>query len=189
MRSHAVSEAVRLAIITGGLSILLALAIVALMRNRVTGPLNGIARAMGDMAAGNLDREVPHTDLTDEVGAINNALVEIKRSVAERAAASAETEMAAQRRIVSALGNGLSALKAGRLTHVIHEDFPGEYRVLREDFNAALLALRDIIGDVNQASDSVRTGAHEISSAANDLARRTGRRLPRSKKPQERSAA
>ncbi len=171
--SQDLAQALRLGLIVAAFGMVLAIGIVALMRHRVTGPLSRISDAMRDMANGNLDRTVPHADLSDEVGQISNALTAIKQTVADRAAATAEREMAAQRTIVAALGEALAALKSGMLGHTITQEFPGEYRVLREDFNAALASMATIMSDVSDTSGNVRTGAHEISSAADDLARRT----------------
>ncbi|NWM30031.1 methyl-accepting chemotaxis protein, partial [Escherichia coli] len=49
---------------------------------------------------------------------------------------------------------------------------PG-YAALKTDFNAALGALRGLIGTVMESAATIRTGSHEIAQAAEDLARRT----------------
>ena len=139
----------------------------------VVAPLARMTQAMADMADGNLDREVPDTDLDNEVGDIGRALVAIKTSVAARARTEGESQMAAQRQVVSALGNGLSNLKAGRLGAPITQSFPQNYEVLRNDFNDTSATMAEVMRKITQSVQTVRSGAGEIAAAASDLARRT----------------
>ncbi|HWU03581.1 MAG TPA: methyl-accepting chemotaxis protein, partial [Novosphingobium sp.] len=78
-----------------------------------------------------------------------------------------------QRQVTGALEEALAALKHGRLGHRIHSAFPTEYEQLRHDFNATMETLGTQIAEVARSSTAVRTGAGEISAAAQDLARRT----------------
>ena len=156
-------------------SLALAAGIVLLFRHRLSAPLTKLIDAMQEIAGGNIDHAIPGEDLTDEVGDIGRALASIKLSVAARSAADAESQMAVQRKVVGALGEGLSALKAGRLTASINEPFPGEYERLRADFNDALATTADLIRQLADTAHSVSNGANEISSAASDLAMRTER--------------
>jgi len=139
----------------------------------VVAPLARMTQAMADMADGNLDREVPDTELDNEVGDIGRALVAIKTSVAARARTEGESQMAAQRQVVSALGNGLSNLKAGRLGEPITQSFPQDYEVLRNDFNDTSATMAEVMRKITQSVQTVRSGAGEIAAAASDLARRT----------------
>jgi methyl-accepting chemotaxis protein len=86
--------------------------------------------------------------------------------------------MAVQRQVVGSLGEGLAALREGRLTATITQTFPGEYEQLRTDFNAALSSLADLMRQVAGTAQAVRSGANEISAAASDLAVRTQGRPP-----------
>ncbi|KPF78315.1 hypothetical protein IP83_18510 [Novosphingobium sp. AAP93] len=148
---------------------------VLVIRQRLSMPLTKLVDAMQDMAHGNLDRPIPGEDLTDEIGNVSHALGAIKRGVAARSAAEAESQMAVQREVVEALGNALSALQNGRLNATISRPFPGNYERLRSDFNDALTTLVELITQVSDAAQRVGNGANEISSAATDLAGRTER--------------
>jgi methyl-accepting chemotaxis protein len=154
-------------------AVVTAAGVALLLMHRVLWPLARLTSAMDDMAAGNLEREVPGGDLTDEVGDIGRSLLAIKDSVAKRSAREAEVTMNEQRQIVKALGDGLAALKAGSLGATITQTFPGEYEKLRHDFNDALTTMAGLMTQVAAAASSVRSGASEISAAASDLARRT----------------
>lgn len=154
-------------------SIAVAVAVVALFLHRVVRPLSRLNAAMGDMAAGDLDREVPGLDLTDEVGDIGRALLAIKQAAAERSRHEADGRMAMQQQVVTELGQGLAALKIGQLGARIDHPFPGDYEQLRVDFNEATRIMAALMHQVTAAAQSVRVGAGEISAAASDLAVRT----------------
>lgn len=78
-----------------------------------------------------------------------------------------------QSRVVAETGRGLSALAAGKLTHRIEADFPGDYAVLKTDFNEAMGKLEDAMSVISTNALAMQTGAGEISQAADDLSRRT----------------
>jgi methyl-accepting chemotaxis protein len=92
-----------------------------------------------------------------------------RRAEADRVAAEVQTS------VVQATGRGLSALAAGDLSYRIDEVFPGDYAILREDFNRAMAALDEAVGVIRGNAGSIQSGANEISSAAEDLSRRTER--------------
>ncbi|OYW90114.1 MAG: chemotaxis protein, partial [Caulobacterales bacterium 32-67-6] len=90
----------------------------------------------------------------------------------------AETDRVAaevQASVVQATGRGLSAMAAGDLSYRIAETFPGDYAVLREDFNRAMAALDEAVAVIRGNAGNMQSGANEISSAAEDLSRRTER--------------
>ena len=147
--------------------------VMVVMQLRLNRPLAALTRAMEDMAGGNLDRQVPGGDKSDEIGAIARALEAIKQGVAARAEAQAREQARAQEVVVEELGQGLGALKAGRLDCAISRRFPADYESLRVDFNATLETLSTLLGQVAEASDNVGNGSSEIASAADDLANRT----------------
>lgn len=101
------------------------------------------------------------TDVTDQDKAI-------KAAEAERLRATEE-----QTKVVQILGIGLNKLSDGNLECDITEDVPDVYLQLRNDFNATVKSLRDAISAVIHNSDSIRNETGEITSAADDLSRRT----------------
>jgi methyl-accepting chemotaxis protein len=101
------------------------------------------------------------TDVTDQDRAIKSA-------EAERLLAAEE-----QGKVVHILGIGLNKLSDGDLECDIKEDVPEVYLQLRNDFNATVRSLRDAISAVIHNSDSIRNETGEITSAADDLSRRT----------------
>lgn len=87
--------------------------------------------------------------------------------------ATREALVKAQLSVVSNLREGLARLSDGDLSVTLNMTFPAEYEDLRRDFNAAILRLRDAIGNVADVSGHIRTEAGAINTAAGDLALRT----------------
>ena len=93
----------------------------------------------------------------------------------ERRAAADREAAQVQAAVVAGTAQGLAAMAAGDLSYRIQQDFPGDYAVLRDNFNQAMSALDEAIGVIGVNAGSMQSGAHEISSAAEDLSRRTER--------------
>ncbi|MGC1495863.1 MAG: methyl-accepting chemotaxis protein [Sulfitobacter sp.] len=92
----------------------------------------------------------------------------VRQAEAERAQVAQE-----QGNVVDLLGVALNNLADGDLQANIAEDVPPAYEKLRSDFNATVEALRDAISAVIHNADSIRNETTEITSAADDLSRRT----------------
>ncbi|MHA6718248.1 methyl-accepting chemotaxis protein [Sphingomonas sp. RS6] len=123
---------------------------------------------MEALAAGDLDSEIRFTDYQDCVGRMTKAMF------AFRDAAVLQNQMAAQQtEIVRIVGEHLGAMAAGDLTRPIESNFPADYEALRSSYNGTLRALGELIGAVAVSTETIRTGASEIASASEDLARRT----------------
>jgi len=71
---------------------------------------------------------------------------------------------------VSAL---LQAIARGDLTARMEGDFHGVFATMRDDANATVAQLTDIVGRIQDASTSINTAAGEIASGNSDLSRRT----------------
>lgn len=84
-----------------------------------------------------------------------------------------EAHAAEQNAVVAALGEGLKRLAQGDLSEGLQTSFPPEYEQLRSDFNSAVGSLRDAVGAVVHNAMSIRDETSEITTAADDLARRT----------------
>ncbi|MEX0309899.1 MAG: methyl-accepting chemotaxis protein, partial [Tateyamaria sp.] len=93
-----------------------------------------------------------------------------------RAARDTQLELVgAQKKVVDALGQALQRLSQGDLSSQLSDAFPSDYEDLRLDFNAALDGLHAAMTTVTNNVDSIRSETSEITSAADDLSRRTER--------------
>ncbi|MEP4199021.1 MAG: methyl-accepting chemotaxis protein [Aliishimia sp.] len=103
--------------------------------------------------------------------------MDVTKAAMERQSAEKErlVDAESQQRVVDALGNALTELSSGDLTSKIVSDFPSTYEKLRIDFNSALASLDTTIGTVAQNAASIRSETSEITTAADDLSRRTER--------------
>lgn len=75
--------------------------------------------------------------------------------------------------VVARLGAALTNLSGGDLETRMVDEMPVAYEKLRTDFNATVDALREAISSVVHNADSIRNETGEITSAADDLSRRT----------------
>ncbi|MEH6676293.1 methyl-accepting chemotaxis protein [Phenylobacterium sp.] len=115
------------------------------------------------------DNQLQMEQLRADQEATRHSAEETRRQSAEAAAAVAEE----QARVVGELAQALSHLADGDLTYRLETDFPGEYQKLRDDFNAAVAKLEDVMGAIASTTGAITSGATEISSGADDLSRRT----------------
>ena len=187
------NDAIRTTIIAVAAGFMAALAgAFALVKGTITGPLNTLAGNMGELASGRLEANVDGTDRGDEVGTMAKAVLIFKenglkaraaeeearavREAAERQRAAAEAERAATAReqaaVVDQLGQGLSRLANRDLTAAL-AGFPEAYKKLENDFNAAIVALRETMTVVADNASTILSGSSEISTAADDLSKRT----------------
>ncbi|HXV31423.1 MAG TPA: HAMP domain-containing methyl-accepting chemotaxis protein, partial [Sinorhizobium sp.] len=179
----------------GGILAAAALAIViaalAIVRS-VVHPIEKLKASMRAIADEDVSSEIPETDRGDEVGQMAKVLVVLRDSVGERLdLRSREAEQqdrldserrgneerqrataAVQAEAMETIGTALERLAGGDLTIEIARIAP-EYGKLRNDFNTAVAALRDVIGAISRSTEVVHGSAGDISEAASNLARRT----------------
>jgi methyl-accepting chemotaxis protein len=67
----------------------------------------------------------------------------------------------------------LQAIARGDLTARMEGDFHGVFASMRDDANATVAQLTDIVGGIQMAAISINTAAGEIASGNSDLSRRT----------------
>ena len=75
--------------------------------------------------------------------------------------------------IAGSIGLGLEKLAEGDLQFRLTEPLPPQYEKLRADFNTAIAQLQDTVSVIGRNTHAIRSGAAEISSAADDLSHRT----------------
>jgi methyl-accepting chemotaxis protein len=80
---------------------------------------------------------------------------------------------AAQKHVVSELRAAMRALSAGDLRYRIENPFEGDDDVLRSDFNSAVAALDNAIGQILDSAHMIRGEAGSVSSAADAFSHRT----------------
>jgi methyl-accepting chemotaxis protein len=175
---------------------LTAVAVIGAVFFSITGianPIQKITTAMELLAAGDTAKTIPYAGRTDEIGGMasavevfrENALSNIRleqegaaqRSLSEqerlRVEAAEHAAAKAMRQATDGLGLGLKHLAAGDLSFQLREPFAPDFETLRQDFNASIEQLANVLGEVAQSAHSIDGGTREISMSADDLARRT----------------
>ncbi|SOT98160.1 methyl-accepting chemotaxis protein [Xanthomonas arboricola] len=74
---------------------------------------------------------------------------------------------------LGALSSVLRAIAAGDLTTRMHGDFHGVFAQMRDDANATVVQLADIVGRIQQSTDAINDAASEIAAGNQDLSQRT----------------
>ena len=130
--------------------------------------VNKIAGATETLAGGNTNIDLDALERRDELGAIVTSLNVFRDNQLKLDEARKE-----QQQVVASLASALDHLAAGDLTFRLQTDFPGEYRKLKDDYNAAMHELEETLRVIWQVTFNVKGGSTEISDAADDLSRRT----------------
>ena len=185
-----------IALALGSLLLLTALLVALAVTSRrvIRQPIAVLIKAVRTLGDGRYDIPVSAPAGADELGEIAVALERFRRQLAAsedlrreeaiaRAAAEGErlraeslrASGAEQARVVAALGEGLSALARGDLSHRLRDPFPDQYEPLRENLNSAAEALARTVGGIMHTAAQVRASARAVSHQAEDLSRRTER--------------
>jgi len=135
----------------------------------ISTPVGNMTDAMGELARGNLNAHVPHSDQQDEIGKLAEVMTTFKNQLAAAERAKEEQTQV----IVSSIGAGLDYLAKGDLTHRVTADLTGAFAKLKDDFNTAMTHLQDTLKNVLGSTHQIANNANEISTAADDLSRRT----------------
>ncbi|OWV93631.1 chemotaxis protein [Rhizobium sp. R693] len=159
----------------------------------VVRPVLRMTDAMGRLAGGEMSADIPGTERKDEIGRMAAAVAifrsnAIERNRLSRDAEKARSEAEADRferdavkakevedvaAAVSALGEGLQRLSSGDLLCRIETPFSANLDRLRTDFNDSVSSLLEAMATVGQNARAIDSGAIEIRSSADSLARRT----------------
>jgi methyl-accepting chemotaxis protein len=161
--------------------------------SRFSRPILNLGDRMRTLAAGDNAAAVPYAGRRDEIGRMAQAVeifkqgaierlriaheAEQQRGLTEEERARNETARAAnaeeQAFVVARIGSGLDSLAKGDLTFRLSDPFPGEYRKLQDDFNAAIGTLQDTMQTISGVTEGIRSGTSEISQASDGLSKRT----------------
>ena len=172
---------------------LLALAGFFLFARSIGSTIGRLSDTMRRLAAGDVSTEVPGQDRRDEIGAMARSVEVFKQGAIDRGRLEQRGRPEPEPRreqpkrprgLARSGGPGAGARRVRsrgrpveprrRRPHLpATTPFPGEYRKLQDDFNAAIGRLQDTMQQIAQATDTIRNGTGEISGAADDLSRRT----------------
>lgn len=160
----------------------------------VSKTIRAIQQRMYALAEGETSKPIPFTARMDELGgiaksvevfrvaAIRNAELEAeavegrKAAELERLEVQRRSDAMAEERLSKAtasLASGLRRLASGDMMCEINEAFAPQFEALRHDFNASVSQLRAVLISVGQSAEAVTGGSFEISTASDNLAKRT----------------
>lgn len=160
-----------------GFGLVVAMALAGLLMQTIAKPIKRMAGSVSRLVEGDLTVEVPGMKRGDELGSLARALDSFKALfAADKERAEAEAERARETELtIAAIGNGLSALANGQLTHRVDDDATGPLAKLHKDYNEAVVHLRDAMADIVDGCRTIKNGTNEIAQASSDLSLRTER--------------
>jgi methyl-accepting chemotaxis protein len=183
-----------LALILGALGALgMALLVGLWLYNTIAEPVRQMTDVMKRLAAGDNEVEVPAKGRKDSMGLMAESVeafrcAAIQKLRAEAEAAEAQCLIEKERALreagndeqqrhsetaVAIVGEGLDRLAKGDLTWRIETPLHAAADQLRVDFNTAVEKLQDAMLGIITRVRAMRSGTQEISTAADDLSRRT----------------
>lgn len=143
-------------------------AMVAYAGKMICDPYVATVERMEQLAAGDLDAPVSYTGYQDCVGRLTRAMATFRQQAVDL-----RNDAIVQKNVVSAMAEALQRLASNDLTARIDDELPGEYEVLRNNFNTAAAALDAALNGVAAAAADILNGSGEIRSASDDLSART----------------
>jgi methyl-accepting chemotaxis protein len=178
---------------TAGLVLVLVGAMLTWLHRRMVKAISVMAGYMGRLAADDYEQAVPFAARRDEIGEMAKAVAvfrdaglekrrleseaEATRSAIEGERASREAETAESQRAarfaVETIGQSLHKLAEGDLVSRIETRLNAGAEPLRADFNVAVDKLQRTLLGIHGAAAAIRTGLQEISTASDDLSRRS----------------
>jgi methyl-accepting chemotaxis protein len=190
---HKINE-LQFQVIAAGLASLLIFGCLAFLAVRLAiRPLKALIGAVGAIAEGRLETQVPSREKANEFGQIARALEVFRENAARKiemedearrhnAEADAERALSdTQKRdmdrqiefAVEQLAAGLGRLSQGDLSQAIDVPFTGRLEQLRQDFNGSLERLQDTLGRIRNNAHSIQMNGGEMLRSADDLSKRT----------------
>ncbi len=158
-----------------GIGLVTALGLLAFLMRNIARPVIRMSEAVGSLIAGNHTTAVPGLGRKDELGQLARALDQFRDVFAsDHARADAENANARETQVtIDAIGEGLTALAEGKLTHRVPENGSGALAKLHVDYNAAVISLERVLSKIADGCNTIKLGTDEIASAATDLSLRT----------------
>ena len=170
-----------------------AIALVVFASRRFVRPAHGLTDAIMEVAAGNLNVEVPLATREDALGRIARAITGFKNNAISLRATELERQAAAEREtaeriererqesrraaevmvVVEKLGAGLNRLADCNIRMTIDEPFTEAFEQIRNDFNNSLASFQSALEKVLQSTVEIQSGSAEMRSAASSMSMRT----------------
>ena len=160
-----------------GAGLVISMILAGILMQIIAKPIKNMAASVSRLVEGDLTVDVPGMKRKDELGSLARALDSFKALfTADKERAEAEAVRAQETQAtIDAIGNGLSALAQGNLTHRVDNDATGPLAKLHKDYNEAVQHLLDSMIEIVDGCNTIKNGTNEIAQASSDLSLRTER--------------
>lgn len=161
-----------------------------ILERSVVLPVETLVQIGEKLSTGSISNTIPYYDNKDCTGRLARIMVAFAKNLQEQTAAREQQEKMATeineafvrgqerdrqtQEVISKLSSVLIGLAQGDVSQQITESvFDGEFAPLRTAFNDSTRRLSAVLETVANSSDLIATSASEISTASDDLAKRT----------------
>lgn len=149
-------NAVKVGTVAGLIQALIGALVGGFVFKRLFTPFRPLSELMEDAQKGRFTEDIPYTERGDEFGILARVILDFnkamkKQETMRQSAEAAKIQAAEEQRlaeetakrageqlVVSTFGQGLKALANEDLSYRLQADLPSAYRVLKDDFNAAI---------------------------------------------------
>jgi methyl-accepting chemotaxis protein len=156
MRS-AVRASRNLGFVMSGGALAIGLVLAWLIGRGISRPIFGLTTAMGQIAEGNLETEIPHAERRDEIGAMANAVQVFRQGLVR--ARQLTQEQAAEQAAKEERARKLSALNA---------DFEGKIGRMVDALSGAATAMNDTAQRMSHTAEQTKHRAVTVAGAAEE---------------------
>lgn len=178
---------------TAGFVLLMVGGMLFWLHRRVVRAVTAMARYMNKLVVHDYETEVPYSGRRDEIGDMARAVSVFRAAGLEKQRLEAEAEDArramdeersaretetlerqrAAKFAVDVIGEGLNRLAEGDLVRRIEIPLAAGADQLRADFNVSMERLQRTLLGIHAAAGAIRRGLEEITTASDDLSRRS----------------
>jgi len=151
-----IDDAIRVAFIIGGLSILLGLGLSFGTARSITAPINGMIGVMDRLAAHDLAVAVPGLDRPDEIGAMARSVEIFKGGMIEAEQLRREQEAAKTR----------AAEEQRRLMNAMADKFEGSVQAVVEAVSSSAVQMQSTAGSMSATAEQTSRQAIAVAAAA-----------------------
>ena len=154
---------------------ILSIAVGYFLARSITRPLADFSASMRRVGESDFDSEVTNLDRKDEFGQVAKDLNDFREKLKAAQIASGRDALKGKEQalVVKTLGEGLNELANGNLSHRLDDPFSEECEELRQNFNATIETMSDLMRTIVGNSKEIHARAEEISASSDDLSLRT----------------
>ncbi|MDD3141722.1 MAG: methyl-accepting chemotaxis protein, partial [Lachnospiraceae bacterium] len=153
-----VTEAIYITLGIALLAIIIATFVAFNFANKITKPIIGCAQHMKEIAAGDLSKDIPETNLKDETGMLMEGMASLLSEV---------------RGSIGDVSWHLQEMGEGNFSHDVEREYIGDFAKLKTSMQQIITELNHVLHEIVESSNQVANGSEQVASGAQALSQGT----------------